>query len=52
MEIIQPYNSGLQKEQNAFRKLQLFKATNTNIHHYFAGLTRFDIKGHNIQSHP
>ena len=34
------------------RKMQLFKSTSSNFYYYFAGLTRFDIKGHSHQTHP
>ena len=61
MEIIQKHISGLQMEQNetylmkigsVLKKLQLFKATNSNFYLYFANLTWFDIQGHNHQTYP
>ena len=42
----------LMKRKSVLRKLQLFKATSSNFYYYFAGLARFDIKGHNHQNPP
>ena len=39
----------LMKIGSVLRKLQLFKPKNSNFYRYFAGLTRFDIKGQNHQ---
>ena len=42
----------LMKKGSVLRKLQLFITTSSNFYYYVAGLTPFDIKGRNHQTHP